>query len=333
MTADSARFLVGDVGGTKTIVALYDRKETAGRLACEVYPSRAHATLDSILSAFREAHPGAIDCAAFAVAGPVSEGHATVTHLPWGVDAKALERRHSIPRVILMNDLEALATAVPSLAPGDTHTIAPGQPATGGVIAVVAPGTGLGEAYLTWNGVEYVAHASEGGHSDFAPTTRVQARLLEFLLREHDHVSTEQVCSGLGLPNLYRFLRDDSHLDEAEWLREELESVEDQTPTIIAAGVDGRSRLCVRTLELFSEILGAEVGNVALRLLATGGVYLGGGIPPRVLPFLESEAFLNAVRRKGRFESVLRRVPICVIRNPDTVLRGAALLAAESCAD
>jgi len=333
MTADPLRFIASDVGGTKTIVALYQR--TGGvveRLALEVYPSQAHAGLSAILDSFRVVHPLPVERAVFAVAGPVDGRHATVTNLTWHVDAEALERRFAIPEVVLMNDVEALATVVPCLDPKDLHTLNTGLPVHQGTIAVVAPGTGLGEAYLTWCGSGYGAHATEGGHSDFAPATTQQIHLLQALLAERTHVSVEQVCSGSALPTLYRFLQSTSDLEEAPGVRQVLESVEDPTPMIVQAAVEARSALCKRTVSLFAEILGAELGSFALKVMATGGIYLGGGMPARMLPFLETEAFLNAFRSKGRFEAFLSRVPVQVILNSEAILRGAALRATGSSA-
>jgi len=327
MTEPPSALLAGDIGGTKTILVLYSLEASGLKpLRKETYASQSFENLESILDAFRHSHPEPIGQAALAVAGPVLGGHATVTNLPWTIEAHLLEERFSIPRVILLNDLEALATVVPHLEAVDLRTLAGGRGLPGGVIAVVAPGTGLGQAFLTRSvAQQYIAHPSEGGHSDFAPADEVQIRLLQYLLQEFPHVSVERVCSGTGIPYIYRFLRDDSGIAEESWMVDRLAKVDDPTPLIIQAAVDRKSKLCAHTLEMFASILGAEAGNLALTLLSTGGVYLGGGIPPRILPFLEGGAFLSAFLRKGRFASFLATVPIHVILNSDSVLLGAAL--------
>lgn len=330
MTEGLPAILAGDIGGTKTILALYSPEASDLKpLWKETYSSQSFEDLESILDAFRHSHPEPIGRAALATAGPVLGDRATVTNLPWTIEARSIEARFSIPRVLLLNDLEALATVVPHLEAVDLRTLAGGRGVPGGVIAVMAPGTGLGQAFLTRSATQYVAHPSEGGHSDFAPTDEVQIRLLRYLLREFPHVSVERVCSGGGIPYIYRFLRDDSGFAEESEMVDRLAEVDDPTPLIIQTAVDRRSRLCVRTLEMFAAILGAEAGNLALKLLSTGGVYLGGGIPPRVLPFLEGGGFLNAFVSKGRFASFLAGVPIHVILNSDSVLHGAALRASR----
>jgi glucokinase len=215
---------------------------------------------------------------------------------------------------------------VPFLEAADLHTLNEGQPAPGGVIAVIAPGTGLGEAFLTWDGSRYRAHASEGGHTDFAPTNALEAGLLRYLLGRFEHVSYERVCSGRGLPNIYAYLKDSGYAEEPPWLAEQLASVEDPNPIIVNAALYGERpcELCVAMLNTFVSILGTEAGNLALKVLATGGVYLGGGIPPRILPALEQEEFIEAFRRKGRMSDLLARVPVHVILNPKVALLGAA---------
>jgi len=228
--------------------------------------------------------------------------------------------------VQLLNDLEALAHAVPFLEPSDIHTLYKGEPDPNGNIAVVAPGTGLGETFLTRMGSRYRVHASEGGHADFAPTDPVQLEMLRYLHERFGHVSFERVGSGRGLPNIYAYLKESGYADEPAWLAERLASAEDPTPVIVEAALDEGSpcALCTATLDTFVSILGAEAGNLALKVLATGGVYLGGGIPPRILPALKGERFLQSFRSKGRISDVLERIPVHVIVAPDVPLMGAA---------
>jgi glucokinase len=202
----------------------------------------------------------------------------------------------------------------------------PGKPVHGGTIAVIAPGTGLGESYLTWDGSRYFPYASEGGHSDFAPTNQLALKLHQYLLDRFGHVSCERVCSGNGIPNIYAFLRDEKYSEEPDWLAEQLERAKDPTPIIAKAALDKKRscKLCSLTMNTFVSILGAESGNLALKVLSSGGVYLGGGIPPRILPYLDSGIFMQAFLHKGRLASVLSQMPVHVILNRKVALLGAA---------
>ena len=323
----SPRILAGDIGGTKTILGLYPPGGQAALapIAQETYPSSSYPNLESILQAFRETHPDPLNAAAFAVAGPIQGERAKVTNLPWTVDAAAIAERFGIARVSLLNDLEALASSVPHLPASALHTVSTGQPASRGAIAVIAPGTGLGQAFLVWNGSEYVAHPTEGGHADFAPADPDGARLLAFMWQRLEHVSVERVCSGSGLPDLYRFLRDGEGMAEEASVADRIARSDDPTPAIVNAAMEGESALCIRTLELFTRILAAEAGNLALKTLSTGGLYLGGGMPPRLLPFIDSDLFRRAFLAKGRFEGLLADMPIHVILDSHAVLHGAAL--------
>jgi glucokinase len=269
-----------------------------------------------------------VELACFDVAGPVIDGRAQVTNLPWVLDEPSLAQALGLRSVRLLNDLEAIARAVPLLRPDETHALNPGEPVAGGNLAVIAPGTGLGEAFLTWEGTRYRAHGSEGGHCDFAPTTPLEVGLLQYLQERYEHVSFERVCSGIGIPNLYRYLRDTGNAPESPELAARLAATADPNAVLAAAGLDPTSpdRLCRATIDLFVSILGAEASNLALKVLATGGVYLGGGIPAHVMPALDDGRFMGAFRRKGRFASLLERVPVHVI----TVR--AAIIGAADCA-
>jgi glucokinase len=265
-----------------------------------------------------------VERASFGVAGPVVAGRASITNLPWVMDEEQLQAALHLSSVRLLNDLAAIAHAVPFLESADLHTLNEGQPAPDGNIAVVAPGTGLGEAFLTWDGSRYRPHASEGGHADFAPTNPLEIELLRYLHDRFEHVSYERVCSGRGLPNIYAFLKDSGYADEPAWLAEELAAADDPTPVIVNTALARECELCVATLDTFVSILGAEAGNLALKVLASGGVYLGGGIPPRILPALEQGPFMQAFRNKGRMSDLLVRFPVHVILNPKVALLGAA---------
>jgi glucokinase len=231
----------------------------------------------------------------------------------------------------LMNDLEAVARSVPVLQPADLITLNEGEPVVTGPIAVIAPGTGLGESFLTWNGSQYVAHSSEGGHSDFAPTDERQIELLKYLLQRFDHVGVERVCSGIGVPNIYEYLRDEEHIAERPDVARTIASASDRTKAIIAAGSesDNPSPRCQATIDLLVSILASEAGNLFLKVLATGGVYLTGGIALHVLRALQEPRFMHTFARKGRFRELMERVPVHVI-TARAALVGAAAYGLES---
>ncbi|HDS29281.1 MAG TPA: glucokinase [Candidatus Acetothermia bacterium] len=324
--------LAADVGGTKTLLMrrCWHPDGTVEETR-RSYRSEEHDGLDSMLRSFLEQSPGPVQCAALAVAGPVEGHQARLTNLPWTIDATALCRRWDLGELELMNDVEALADAVPTLSPDEVHTLSPGRPDEHGTVAVAALGTGLGQAYLTPRRGGYEAHPSEGGHCSFAPTNRQQLLLLEYLLAEQEHVSVESVCSGLGIQKVFRFVSAQGGAKEERELRRQLASMADPTPTIVEHALRGTSRLCTRTMEIVVDILGAELGNLALKLLATGGVYLGGGIAPRIRPLLEEERLLHAFRRKGRLDRVLLHAPLHLILAEDGVVRGAAQRAGDRC--
>jgi glucokinase len=320
--------LAGDTGGTKTNLALFRDEESWREPVNEAtFPSADYPSLEALVQDYLAQQKVSIDHASFGVAGPVTDGHATITNLPWKMDEKDLQDALHIPSVNLLNDLDAIAHAVPHLDQRDVATINKGQAKPEGAIAVIAPGTGLGEAFLTWNGIGYQPHSSEGGHADFAPSNPFELDLLRYLLERFPHVSYERVCSGKGLPNIYAFLRDTGRAVEADWLVAELAQATDKTPVIMKAALDTNApcEIAAATLNTFVSILGAEAGNMALKVLATGGVYLGGGIPPRILPYLSSERFMQSFCNKGRLGELLTAIPVHVILNPRIALLGAAL--------
>lgn len=322
--------LAGDIGGTKTVLGLFDG---AGDLRTPIrearYPSGDFASLEAIVEAFLADTGARPRVACFGVAGPVVGDEARITNLPWIIGARSFAARFGLTRVLLINDLRALASEVPHLDNDDVVVLNEGSPQPEGGIAVVAPGTGLGEAFLVWIGDRYRAYPTEGGHASFAPNSRDEIDLLVFLERRFGHVSYERVCSGSGIPNIYDFLRDSGRYEEPRWLHDALAGVADRTPTIVNAALENRSEICAFAVTLFVRILGGVVGNMALKVLATGGVYLGGGMPPRLLPRLGQPDFLAAVTHKGRFSEMLSRVPLKVIQEPQAPLRGAAWYARE----
>lgn len=319
--------LAGDVGGTKTRLALFSIEEGPRKPTAETtYPSSRYAGLEMIAKEFLAKSKKPVEQAIIGVAGPVVSGQATVTNLPWRIDEDLLSQSLGIPSVHLLNDLEAIAYAIPFLTTADVHTLNEVKPDPEGSIAIVAPGTGLGEAYLTWDGHHYRAFASEGGHTDFAPVNDLQIGLLRYLQERGMHVSYERVCSGKGIPNIYDYLRDKDYAAEPVWLSDKLVVADDRTPVIVNAALDLEKpcELCRSTLEIFISILGAEAGNFALKILADGGVYLAGGIPPRILPALTQGQFMAAFLNKGRLSTILEKMPVHIIVNPNVAILGSA---------
>lgn len=317
--------LAGDIGGTKTKLAVFsEEKGPREPLAEGTFLSRDYPGLDAIAREFLDQVGWEVDRASFGVAGPVMAERVEVTNLPWVVDAKTLQEELGLASVSLLNDVASIANGVPFVEPDQLHTLKEGEPEPHGSIAVIAPGTGLGEAFLTWDGERYQPHASEGSHVDFAPRNPREIQLLRYLWARFEHVSYELVCSGMGIPNVYAYYKGGGYAEEPDWLAKQLAEVRDPTPVIVNAALEGKSELCVLTLNTFVSILGAEAGNLTLKVMATGGVYLGGGIPPRILPALEQERFFEAFHRKGRLSDVLERVPVHVILNPEVAILGAA---------
>jgi len=319
--------LAGDVGGTKTTLAVFSPEVGARRpLAEATLPSAQYPSLEALVRDFLEQADLAVDHAIFGVAGPVVGGRGTITNLGWVLDETQFRKTLALSTVKLLNDLQAIGFAVPALQPDDLHTLQEGQSVEHGAVAVIAPGTGLGEAFLTWDGSRYASHPAEGGHTDFAPTDDQQAGLLRYVRERYDHVSYERVCSGMGLPNIYDYLKASGFAQEPRWLAEELKTAQDPTPLIVHSALSTKRSctLCCATLDMFVGILGAEAGNLALKVLATGGVYLGGGIPPRILPALTDGRFVQSFQAKGRLASFMSRIPVHVILRPKVALLGAA---------
>jgi glucokinase len=319
--------LAGDIGGTKTNLAIFSLDgELRVPLVEATFPSGQYESLEALVAEFLSRNNVTIERASFGVAGPVVAGQAKVTNLSWSMDEQRLQETLHIPQVRLLNDLDAMAHGVPFLQPEDLYTLNTGKAVADGTLAVIAPGTGLGEAFLTWEGDRYHAHASEGGHTDFAPTNSSEMELLRYLQGRFEHVSYEHVGSGIGLPNIYAYFKEVVSLTEPAWLTAQLATTNDPTPIIIAAALDKTrdSEICRATLSTFVSILGAEAGNLALKVLANGGVYIGGGIPPRILPYFMNETFLHAFQAKGRFTQMLANIPVHIVTNPKLALLGAA---------
>lgn len=320
--------LAADIGGTKTRLAVFSSvAELRTPLLEKTFPSTRYSSLEALVQEFlAQPNVPAIQQASFGVAGPVLDGSAKVTNLPWTMNEEKLQQALRIPSVCLLNDLSAMAHAIPLLEMTDLRMLNEGKPEKHGTLAVIAPGTGLGEAFLLWDGCAYQSYPSEGGHADFAPTDPTQIELLSYLLKQYEHVSYEQVISGHGIPHIYNFLKQTGSYSEPAALAAQFAETDDPAPVIVEAALSQEvgCEICVAALKLFAAILGAETGNLVLKVLATGGVYIGGGIPPRILSYLESEDFMKAFRNKGRFSDMLSRIPVHAILNPDVALIGAA---------
>src|SRR5215472_1119600 len=320
--------LAGDIGGTHARIGTFTVEGGRFKLVCEqIYPSREHHNLENAVRAFLTTHNLTATTACFGVAGPVRKGIAMLPNLGWTVDAASLAHEIGIEGVRLINDLEANAYGIAALDASDLSVINPGAADAIGNAAVISAGTGLGEAGLYWDGKILRPFACEGGHADFAPTDPYQTEMLAWLQKQYTHVSWERVLSGDGIFNVYRFLRDTGRGEEPVWLREELEN-DDPPPVITRAALEKRSALCEMALDLVIVLLGAEAANLALKIMATGGVYLGGGIVPRLLAKLKEPAFMRAFTNKGRMSDLLSAIPVKVILNDSAALLGAARCAA-----
>jgi glucokinase len=316
--------LAGDIGGTHARLAFFQSQNGHLTPVAEgVFPSRDHSGLDEIVGQFVAKQSLRPDVACFGVAGPVRNGKVETSNLPWTVEASRLAGELHLPSTMLINDLEANAWGIASLEEQDLVALnrVKGMPV--GNQAVISAGTGLGEAGLFWNGNGYEIFASEGGHCDFAPRTELEIELLRYLVARFGHVSFERIVSGPGLVNVYNFLRDTHRAEEPQWLTDEL-AQGDQAATISRAAVAGKSVLAEHALDLWISIYGAEAGNLALKLMATGGVFLGGGIAPKIVSKLSGPLFMQAFVSKGRLQPLLESIPVKVITNDKIALFGAA---------
>ncbi|HVG21052.1 MAG TPA: glucokinase [Blastocatellia bacterium] len=321
--------LAGDIGGTKTNLGLFDAGEGSLRLLKQQsFPSRENTGLESIVSRFMEGEEVRPAAACFGVAGPVLNGQSVTPNLPWVVDSDSVARTLGLESVSLINDLEAMGHGIAELKPGEMLALNQGA-AVEGNAALVAAGTGLGVASLFWNGRKHLPSASEGGHADFAPRNQLEIELLLHMQTKHSRVSCERVLSGPGLFNIYDFLRASGYAEEDKEIAEAFRT-NDPSSVISKAALANRCKMCVKALDMFAAIYGAVAGNIALTLKAVGGVYIGGGIAPKILEKLKDGTFVGAFMDKGRLSPLLATIPVRVILNDKTPLLGAARVAAES---
>lgn len=310
--------LAGDIGGTHTRLALYDGRKLIRE---EIFFSKEYSALIHILHEFLKEHKE-VKKAVFGVAGPVKDGKCKVTNLPWFIDAREISEKAHIPDVMLINDLLANAYGIRALKEDEFFILNKGEKAKGNC-CLISPGTGLGEAGLYWDGKRHHPFATEGGHSDFAPVDKLQCELLHYLQGRYDHVSYERILSGPGISDLYHFFRDVKKENPIPG------PLTDLPPLVSSKAIEKNSVICEKTMRLFVSIYGAESGNLALKLLALGGVYIGGGIAPRILPLLKDGVFMESFFTKGRFKELLRHIPVKVILNENTALLGALEFALE----
>lgn len=335
--------LAGDVGGTKVHLALYNF--VGGKLSPvrdEKFPAPEFACLDDVVSEFlspeKSGQPdvrGQIVACCFGCPGPVRDGRLKLTNLPWTLDSRDLQKSLGIQHIFLINDLEANGYGIPEVAPDKIFTLHSGDASSVGHRGLIAAGTGLGECLLIWDPIlrRHLPIPSEGGHGDFAARNDTEIALLQYLRRSlNGRVSSERVISGIGIQNVYAFLRDDQKMDEPAWLRERMKA-EDPNAVIGSCAEDGSSEICVRTIEIVTAAYGAEAGNLALKLLALGGVYLGGGIAPKILKFLSGGKFMDAFLDKGRLSPMLQTIPVRAILDDTCALLGAAAYAEARAAE
>jgi glucokinase len=324
--------LAGDVGGTKVHLALYDF--TNGELKPsrdQQYPAKEYSGLEEIVREFIVTEK--VTAACFGVPGPVREGRLRLTNLPWTLDSRELAANLKIDYVFLINDLQANGYGIAELSADQVYTLSEGDARQIGNRALISAGTGLGEALLIWDGRDYVPYPSEGGHSDFAPRNEDEIDLLRFLRQKYNgRISFERVVSGQGITNCYEFLREVRGVEEPPSLAARMAS-EDPNAVITELALAAKSEICEKALDLFVSAYGAEAGNLALKVLSVGGLYVGGGIAPRILEKLKDGTFLKAFTDKGRLSQLLVHMPVRIILESRTALIGAAAYAEARAAE
>lgn len=330
----SEYLLAGDIGGTKTNLSIVRRSAHASGIVLVEgsFMNREHASIQSIVDFFLHRHGvAAIDAACFGVAGAVRDGVCDMPNLGWRLAEEGLADQLGIPRVILINDLVATAHGIDQLSPDQLLTLNAGRSEANGNRALIAAGTGLGEALMLQSKQGMHVSASEGGHCDFAPGNEVEIGLLQHLWGKFGHASVERVVSGSGLFNIYEYLHTTQRFHESAALHSEIANSSDPAALIAINALSKQSRLCEAALHVFVAAYGAEAGNLALKSLATGGIYIGGGIAPKIMPAMQAGSFLSAFVKKGRFSSLLSDIPVHMIMEPRTALFGAIAFITRTC--
>ncbi len=314
--------LAGDIGGTKTELALFENVKTRKIIKQEKFPSKDYKSLEEIIQKFISSSSISPTQACFGIAGPIENNICYTTNLPWIIDGKKIETLLNISSVFLINDLEANAWGIPCLKENELYVLAEGNKNQKGNRALISAGTGLGEAGLYYDGKNHIPFASEGGHCNFAPTNEEEIEILRFLQHKHKHVSYERLLCGAGLLNIYLFFIEEKKEKELPELLEKF-TITDPAQCIYEYGSTGKCPVCKKAIEIFISIYGSEAGNMALKFLALGGIYIGGGIAPKMLNELKEGPFLKSFTQKGRFNKLLSTIRIQVILNPHTALLGA----------
>ncbi|MEH2120233.1 glucokinase [Nostoc sp.] len=334
--------LAGDIGGTKTILRLVETSDSPSSdpIYQESFHSGDFPDLVPIVQQFLvKANTRIPQKACFAIAGPIVKNTAKLTNLAWFLDTERLEQELGIPQISLINDFAAVGYGILGLQKQDLLTLQVGKSQPEAPIAIIGAGTGLGQGFLIKQGNNYQVFSSEGGHTDFAPRNEMEFQLLKYLLNKHDiqRISVERVVSGMGIVSIYQFLRDRKIAHESPDIAQIVRTWEQQAgqeekidagAVIGTAALEKRDRLCEQTLQLFIEAYGAEAGNLALKLLPYGGLYVAGGIAPKILPLMQDSSFLLNFTQKGRMRRLLEEIPVYIILNPQVGLIGAALRAA-----
>lgn len=317
--------LAGDIGGTKTNLGIFDKGKRRPLLKYfNSYPSSEYKGLEDIIGLFLSENPVKVKNACFGIAGPVENGRCKTTNFPWDVHESGIKKTFMLKKVRLINDLSAMAASVPCLDRSEIFTVNRARPQKNGNISLIAPGTGLGQALLVYNDGKYISVPSEGGHVDFAPGNVFEAGLLAFLDKQYGHVSIERVISGIGIINIYNYLKSTGKYTEPKWLSKKIKT-EEPAKVINDSAAEKGQKLCLKTIDTFLSILGAATGNLALTGLTKGGVYVGGGIPPKLLWRFKEDIFMKAFKNKGRFSGLMEKMPVNVILNSNAALLGAAI--------
>ncbi len=317
--------LAGDIGGTKTNLGIFVRGKRRPLLKYfNSYPSREYKCLEDIIDLFLSENSYKVYKACFGIAGPVENGRCKTTNFPWDAHESRIKKSFKLKKVRLINDLSAMAVSVPYLTRSEIFSINRSRPEKNGNISLIAPGTGLGQALLVYSNGGYIPVPSEGGHVDFAPGNELEAGLLECLWKEYGHVSIERIISGIGILNIYNYLKSTGKYSEPRWLSKKISS-DDPAKVINEAACEKGQKLCLKTVDTFLSILGAAAGNLALIGLTKGGVYIGGGIPLKMLWRFKEDIFINAFVNKGRFSGLMGKIPVNIILNSNAALLGAAI--------
>ncbi len=316
-----------DIGGTKSHLGLFSLENWSGSAYDEkIYKNADYSGIVEILAQFLQDRSAEIDSVSIAVAGVIEGDTATMTNISWTISCEELKDHFGFPDIVLVNDLAALATSVPFLQPDDIIEIQLGSEVDGGTIAVIAPGTGLGQGFLVYNDGKYIVKGSEGGHSGFTPTNAEEVELLKWLMARNETLSAELLCAGPGISLLFEFYKQMSKIEPASWVVKEIRQGFDITAVVVKGATveDDTCSLCRQTIDLYLRLLGSEAGNLALKLFSRGGLFIGGGVVPRLVGKVSFAPFLQAFRKKGKMEKLMTSVPVRIILKKDAILCGTA---------